>query len=572
MNNPLANPWRRRRPVAVTAAFLLCCAGLWTLMNADRWRTIEQLTEFQVTHDADILQRDLTSSVMAAHAIALRMANQNGDGQAPFVGDAEFFMGSFPGTRAVAFLDPDHRVAAIRPTTLSGSIGLNVADISPDRRRALETARKQNVVTMSDPVELASGAGKGFIVFFPIKRDGVFQGTISLVFAAEIWLNYLIFHQTPKQLRSDFANHITLNGQTILKAADYNETLTPHARSASVNVLNGTFEITLAPRSTFTTRHWNWTPELITLVLLTSFACLMTCLTFMARARSAEQAMARVNLRLLHGNERLREEVEVRQRAEMAAKASQAASEKFLATMSHEIRTPLNAIMGMFQLIEGADVPARQKRQAETGLKASERLFRDLTHVIDSSRIDAGAVQIYKKPFATQPLLQEWGDLLQGLVRKSDKELEAVLDFDADLPDQLWIDRTRVGQIVTNLLDNAVKFSPSGVICMSVQAQPDRADTLEIRISDSGPGVPPDLAGSIFDRFYQINDGEARPFQGSGLGLAISRELAELMGGKLDVGRADADHGANGACFTLSLPAAIAQSAENLNHLSRSST
>ncbi len=559
----------RRVRIAAIIAFTALCIAVWFWLNAQRWAGIDQLVDLEVAHETEVLQRDITASVHAVQNIAQRMAAQSDQGYGPFAADADFFMEIFPGANAVSFLDADNRVAEIRPASLRGAIGFNVAEASEDRRRALARSRDRNLVTLSDPLESSGSKGKAFAVFFPIRQDGVFRGTISLFFAADIWLNHLRFRETPNRFRSDFASLITLNGEMLLESGDFKVIAAEHASSAEATILDGAFRITLAPRPQFIDRHWNWTAEMVTGMLLAGLAAFLTCLTYMQRAQNAERSMARANLLLLEGNELLRTEISVRQEAEIEARQARASSEKFLATMSHEIRTPLNAIMGMFQLIEGADIPERQRRQARTGLSASERLFRELTHVIDSSRLDAGAVEIIRNHVPTEALLQEWAGLLNGLVQRSGKDLAVDLRFATTLPDTLWIDRTRVGQIVTNLMDNAVKFSPQGKVMLTVRPDDADPDILEICVSDSGPGVPDDLRESVFDRFYQINDGEARPYQGSGLGLAISRELAGLMGGDLKAIDPLRVPNVSGAVFSLTLPGALQENAEHLTETNR---
>jgi signal transduction histidine kinase len=548
----------------LTVGFLVTCALIWWWMDVQRREDIDELVELQVTHQAELIQRDITASVQAVEVIAARMAARDGEAQIPFSADADFFIRLFPGARAVSFLDTDHRVAEISPASFHPNIGLDVAAASETRRRPIELARDTGRVTVSDPLDIITGStGRAFAVFFPIRQDGRFRGTISLYFEARAWLDHLRFSRAPRPLQKDFATEITLNGQPLMRSADFDSTALRHVRSAEAEILNGRFRITLMPRPQYLARQWHWMPEAVTVVLVVGFIGLMACFSLLQRVLRAEEQTQDYNMRLVESNASLRAEVDVRQRAEMEARRARAASEKFLATMSHEIRTPLNAIMGMFQLIEGADIPERQRRQARTGLNASERLFRELTHVIDSARLDAGAVQIAFHEVEMEGLLQEWGALLRGLVQRSGKELAVDLRFADDLPERLLVDRTRLGQIVTNLLDNAVKFSPEGKVMLRVRPDDDAPDTLVLSVSDSGPGVPEELRQNVFDRFYQINDGEARPFQGSGLGLAISRELAHLMGGSLEVGEPDSDLPGNGATFRLRLPGALPESTES---------
>ncbi|KEJ89155.1 hypothetical protein DSW25_12415 [Sulfitobacter donghicola DSW-25 = KCTC 12864 = JCM 14565] len=211
----------------------------------------------------------------------------------------------------------------------------------------------------------------------------------------------------------------------------------------------------------------------------------------------------------------------------------------FLANMSHEVRTPLNAIMGLFQLIQMADVPERQKKQAEVGLNASHHLLAQLVNVLELSRVEANAVEIVPKPTDIRSLAEQWLEAATATNHRLGKSIELSLTIDEAIPELSSLDERRVTQILNNLTDNALKFTEEGHV--SIQINPVlETDTseplqLEISVSDTGCGIAQDKQKAIFERFVQIDDAQTREHGGSGLGLAISRELAELMGAALDV-------------------------------------
>lgn len=235
-------------------------------------------------------------------------------------------------------------------------------------------------------------------------------------------------------------------------------------------------------------------------------------------------------------------------RAEDSAEEARKAMEvrkTFLANMSHEVRTPLNAIMGLFQLIEMADVPQRQKKQAEVGLAASHQLLSQLVNVLELSRVEADAVEIKPAPTDIRSLAQQWMETAAATNHRLGKPIELMLDVAENTPHTTQLDARRVTQILNNLMDNAIKFTDEGQVAIHVKPvtgpEPSTPEHLEISVSDTGCGIARDQRESVFERFVQIDDAQTRENGGSGLGLAISREIAELMGAKLDVTCPSAD-------------------------------
>jgi PAS domain S-box-containing protein len=226
---------------------------------------------------------------------------------------------------------------------------------------------------------------------------------------------------------------------------------------------------------------------------------------------------------------------------ESAAEAKKAIEIRkvFLANMSHEVRTPLNAIMGLFQLIQMADVPERQKKQAQVGLDASHHLLSQLVNVLELSRVEANAVEIAPKMTEIRPLAEQWLETAIATNHRLGKPIKMSLDIAENTPELFNLDPRRVTQIINNLTDNALKFTKSGRVDIHVrqgsQSGASQNAPLEITVSDTGCGIVVEKRAAIFERFVQVDDAQTRENSGSGLGLAISRELAELMGASLDV-------------------------------------
>lgn len=217
--------------------------------------------------------------------------------------------------------------------------------------------------------------------------------------------------------------------------------------------------------------------------------------------------------------------------------AEQAASDKarFLATMSHEIRTPLNAILGMTQLAIRNEPSGAQHDRLGKALRAGRHLLNIVNDVLDISKIEAGKMDIELQDFAVGVWVQEICDLVESDV--TSKRLQLQWEINPDVPTWLCGGRHRMGQILINYLNNAIKFTNTGVITIMVETvQSDTQDLLlRCAVRDPGIGISQENQALLFEAFAQADTSITRRFGGTGLGLAISRQLAQLMGGAAGV-------------------------------------
>ncbi|HYD46301.1 MAG TPA: ATP-binding protein [Phenylobacterium sp.] len=242
---------------------------------------------------------------------------------------------------------------------------------------------------------------------------------------------------------------------------------------------------------------------------------------------------------------RLREANASLKKARDVADAANAAKSAFLATMSHEIRTPLNGVLGMAQAMANDDLPQTQRERLSVIRKSGETLLVLLNDLLDLSRIESGRMELEDGVIDIAALVDGVQATFQALAEAKDVALEATV---APAAEGFWRgDPTRVRQILSNLVSNAVKFTSEGRVSIAVDAT---RKGLLLTVADTGPGVPADRLPLLFDKFVQADASTTRRHGGSGLGLAICKELAVLMGGDVEARSVVGE----GSTFTLRLP------------------
>lgn len=265
-----------------------------------------------------------------------------------------------------------------------------------------------------------------------------------------------------------------------------------------------------------------------------------------AARKQAEQLLEQKSRELYHSNraltqltQELERQVEERtaqlQTALRKAEEATRAKSDFLAVMSHEIRTPMNSILGTVQLLELSHLDETQRDYLKTIQHSGDGLLLLINDILDMSKIEAGMLELERRPFRLRDELASIATLYRSLAHEKGLDLELTLA--PGLPEGVCGDHTRLRQIITNLLANALKFTHRGWVTLEVGAstREDGRIRLEVAVSDTGIGIPADRLDRLFQNFSQVDVSTTRQYGGTGLGLAICQRLCAAMDGEIGV-------------------------------------
>jgi signal transduction histidine kinase/CheY-like chemotaxis protein len=331
--------------------------------------------------------------------------------------------------------------------------------------------------------------------------------TRHIIAVGQMLMSALLIHLTGGRIETHF--HVFGSLAILAFYRDWRVLISATIVVAADHFLRGVF----APQSVYgiiTPDRWRWLEHAAWVVFEDTFL-ILSCIQGLHEMRGIAERQAQVE-----------------QAKEVAEHANEAKS-AFLSRMSHELRTPLNGILGFGQLLEMQELETRDQESVDQILKAGRHLLGLINEVLDISRVESGSLSVSLEPIRLREVVQEAADLIRPLAAQRRIGLVIVGNDDP----YVLADRQRLKQILLNLLSNAIKYNREGGT-VTVSHARELTDRLELTVTDTGDGIPPQLLSRIFTPFDRLG-AERTEVEGTGLGLAVSKALATAIGANLSV-------------------------------------
>lgn len=518
---------RRARQLAISAVVgvvvALAFAVIWNGYENQVQATAENRLYLTGRFISDQYKQVLKDNIQTLQNLKSRLEITNGQYFDFWVHDASLILDQNPSFLLVEWIDSNMTIKRIEPEKGNeAALGLNLAHVEYRRDEWLKST-VDSTVNMTHWTELTQ-KGFAFLVDAPVFYNNRFQGTITAGMDFTSHFNEIMDGRGPFSIK--------LYDQ---KGNLFYEWGKPYPESA----LQYEVEIPLRMEG----ENWSFvmTPGLgfykdnqffenkIGMALGLIIALAMALVTYFSqKAQWESRRTNEINRKLNILNEELELE------KQRALKASQVKTE-FLSNMSHEIRTPLNAILGLVTILQSDRVKEEQRTKYLGMMEfSSKNLLSIVNDILEIDKVESGGIELNIKPFSPVTQVATLLNLYDEGFEKKNVALKRNLPEDTSL--MVFSDPTKFGQILTNLIRNAYKFTDKGEVEVSLKLENlENYTNLKLTVADTGIGIPKDSLGIIFDRFAQVETGLKKRYEGTGLGLAITKKLVERLGGTISV-------------------------------------
>lgn len=517
------------RSVFLVFALLSLIVSYFLLLESRRFQ--ENQISSEKDKEASLLElENQIDTIESFVTILVEEYNKNTYDQLRFQNEVKRFVADHPVVDRVAFVSPQYK-ERWKISSLNSPSLLDIPFLSRELFMALEQARSSEETLYSDPFNTLNG-DHAVAVVVPVFLEDEFRGFLY----ASLSLGRLLTSALPRWIKDEYAVSLAnAKGYPLAKMQSTSKVDTRMQVRGVLKIGNTDFQLILQRYDD----GIDWQLILLSALGLGVVIGVSVSVVELARDNARKHVIAQ----------------ELARAKDLAEQASQEKS-MFLATMSHELRTPLGAVIGYADLLQGADRGGPDAQRFVEALSANAKnLLHLVNDILDLAKIESGSLVIVNETVDLAGFLQEIFVAMEPLSKT--KGLQLKLDYQMPLPTSVITDPKRLGQILFNLLSNALKFTAEGAVIVTIAAQQaadgESAD-LKLLVRDTGIGMNPEQQARIFQSFAQADHSIARKYGGTGLGLALSRKIAEQLGGTLTLKHSEVNVGSE---FILQLKVGI---------------